>query len=329
MTKYFGAPRNLLQDDMKPVQSQEAIIGLDHELNSVTSVGVRYVHKWVTRTIEDFGWNEGGTEYYFIGNPGEGPIGRQEFLWGPGKLYQTGTPAYMPKPVRDYDAFEVSLRKRLARNWSGQAVYTWSRLYGNFPGLASSDEAGRNSPNVNRMYDSIWMLYDDSGSREPLLGLLNTDRPHYVKLQGTYDFSWGTSLGLNFFARSGALYSKQLSYQGYNPTFYEGRGSLGRVPMESAFDLLLQHDFKFGDHYRANVNLNISNLFDNDVATAMYALPYRDRLTFSPIEAFFNGFETETYMNAQPTRYRPDARYKQDSTFMGRREVRVGVRFSF
>jgi len=328
MTKYFGAPRNLLQDDMKPVQSQEAIVGMEHELNRVTSLGVRYVHKWVTRTIEDNGWNEGGTEYYFIGNPGEGPIGRQEFLWGPGKLYQTGTPAYMPKPIRDYDAVEVTVRKRLSQNWSTLALYEWSRLWGNFPGLASSDEGGRNSPNVNRMYDSIWMLYDDSGNRQPVVGRLNTDRPHLFKLQATYDFKWGTGVGLNYYARTGALFSKQLSYQGYSPTFYEGRGSLGRTPVEQAADLLVQHDFHLGGGRRLNLNVNVFNLFDNDVATAIFASPYRDRITFSPIESFFNGFDTEAVAAANPA-IRPDARYRQASSFLDRREIRVGARITF
>jgi len=329
MTKYFGAPRNLLQDDMKPVQSQEAIIGLEHELNRVTSASVRYVHKWVTRTIEDFGWNEGGTEYYFIGNPGEGPIGRQEFLWGPGKLYQTGTPAYMPKPVRDYDAVEFVLRKRLSQNWSAQALYEWSRLWGNFPGLASSDEGGRNSPNVNRMYDSIWMMYDDSGSRTPVLGLLNTDRPHLFKLQASYDFSWGTGVGLNYYARSGALFSKQLSYQGYSPTFYEGRGSLGRTPVEQAADLLVQQDFRLGGNRRLNLSVNITNLFDSDMATSLSASPYRDRITLTPVESFFNGFDTEAIAAASPATIRPDARYRQAASFLGRRDIRVGASIRF
>jgi hypothetical protein len=329
MTKYFGSPRNLLQDDMKPVQSQETIFGLDHELTRVASIGVRYVHKWVTRTIEDNGWNEGGTEFYFIGNPGEGPIGRQEFLWGPGKRYTTGTPVDMPKPIRDYDAVEVRFEKRLASNWAGQAVYEWSRLWGNFPGLASSDEGGRNSPNVNRMYDSIWMLHDDSGSRKPVVGRLNTDRPHLFKLQGSYNFAWGTGVGVNFYARTGALFSKQLSYQGYNPTFYEGRGSLGRTPVEHALDLLLQHDFKLGGNRRLNLSVNINNVYDADMATAIFANKYRDRLTLTPVEAFFNGFDTEGIMDADPVRFRPDARYRLASSFLGRRDIRLGARISF
>ena len=41
----FGAKRNLLQDDMKPLTSQEFTVGLDHELSRVMSAGVRYQHK--------------------------------------------------------------------------------------------------------------------------------------------------------------------------------------------------------------------------------------------------------------------------------------------
>ena len=36
------------------------------------SVGVRYVHKWLFRTIEDVGVFYQGSEIYLISNPGEG-----------------------------------------------------------------------------------------------------------------------------------------------------------------------------------------------------------------------------------------------------------------
>ena len=328
--KYFGTSGNWIDPDIKPVQSQAVVLGLDHELTPVLSVGARYTHSWVTRTIEDFGWNEPGLgEFYIIGNPGGGAWGDQAFLWGPGKLYTTGTFVPMPAPVRDYDAVELTLRKRLSHNWSGQLVYTWSRLWGNFPGLASSDEGGRTSPNVNRMYDSIWMMYDTTGSKKEVLGNLNTDRPNYLKAQFTYDMPWGTSVGVNWSLRTGALYSHQLSYQGYSPTFYKGRGSLGRTPYEQFVDVLLQHDFRFGKRYVLNLNMNILNLFDTDTATAIFASPYRDRITLSPPEAFFNGFDVEGTMNANPASYRPDARFKMDSSFMGRRDIRIGASFRF
>jgi hypothetical protein len=359
MTKYFGAPRNLIQDDMKPMTSQEFTIGLDHELTRVMSLGVRYQRKSVLHTIEDFGWNEDGTEFYFIGNPGEGYIGGLNFLWGQPNP-ETGftpTPLYNPantggkvfsqvKPVRDYDSVELSLEKRLANRWSAVAVYQWSRLYGNYPGLASSDEAGsgnaRLSPNVNRLYDGPWLMYDAHGN--PVKGRLNTDRPHYFKLQPTYDFPWGTRIGATWYVRSGALYSKSLSYQGYAPVFFDGRGSLGRTSVEQAADLLVQHDIKLPGHMRLNVNMNIFNLFDNDVATSIWDTPFRDRFTFSPVETFFNGFDPIAVAAAGTQR--PDARYfggtaparsvtnfqnasPMDRIFLGRREVRIGMKITF
>jgi Carboxypeptidase regulatory-like domain/TonB-dependent Receptor Plug Domain len=359
MTKYFGGKRNLLMDNMKPMTSQEFTFGLDHELTRVMSAGIRYQHKNVLHAIEDFGWNEGGTEFYFIGNPGEGYIGGLNFLWGqtnpatgftPAPLYNpanTGGKVYpQVKPVRDYDSVEFRVEKRLANRWSAVATYQWSRLWGNYPGLASSDEAGggtaRLSPNVNRLYDGPWLMYDAHGN--PVKGLLNTDRPHYFKVQPTYDFPWGTSIGLNWYIRSGALYSKSLSYQGYAPVFFDGRGTLGRTPVEQAADLLIQHDIKLGGNRRLNVNLNVFNLFDNDVATAIYDTPFRDRFTFNPVETFFNGFDPIAVAAAGTQR--PDARYyggvapsrsvanfqnasPMDRIFLGRREVRFGMKITF
>ena len=42
--------------------------------------------------------------------------------------------------MRNYDAVEFTFRRRFSRNWFGNFSYTWSRLYGNYSGLASSDE---------------------------------------------------------------------------------------------------------------------------------------------------------------------------------------------
>jgi hypothetical protein len=361
MTKYFGAPRNLLQDDMKPMTSQEFTVGVDHQLTRVMSVGVRYQHKWVTHAIEDFGWNEAGTEFYFIGNPGEGYLGRLDFLWGqtnpatgftPAPLYNpanTGGKVYpQVKPVRDYDSVELSLTKRLSNRWSAVAIYQWSRLWGNYPGLASSDEAGggnaRLSPNVNRLYDGPWMMYDTNGNQ--MLGRMNTDRPHYFKVQPTYDFPWGTGVGLNWYVRSGALFSKYINYQGYAWVFYEGRGSLGRTPVEQSTDLLVQHDFKLGGKRRLNLNLNISNLFDNDVSISFWDVPFRDAFTRAPLESFFSPGFDPIAVAAASTTIRPDPRFyggvtpartvsdlnngqPMDRIFLSRRAVRFGMRLSF
>ena len=75
---------------------QEAVVGLDHQLNDVMALRLRYVHKQVDRAIEDTGSSCPAAKCYVIANPGEG-------LTRAG-----GRPApnvAMPKAIRDYDAW--------------------------------------------------------------------------------------------------------------------------------------------------------------------------------------------------------------------------------
>ena len=46
----------------------------------------------------------------------------------------------VPKAKREYWAVNLSLDKRFSDNWMAGFSYTWSRLTGNYSGLASSDE---------------------------------------------------------------------------------------------------------------------------------------------------------------------------------------------
>ncbi len=177
-------PENFLVDpDLKPVRAQEFTLGMDHELNRTMSVGVRYSHKWLNTTIEDVGLQVAGVgEVFKIANPG---FGIAEY-----SLAATcATCPAQPKAKRDYDGVEFRLVKRLSSRWSLNTSYLWSRLYGNYGGLASSDENGRTSPNVERAFDGLYMSFDDSGS--PVYGRLQTDRPHQFKALVSYQLPFG------------------------------------------------------------------------------------------------------------------------------------------
>jgi Carboxypeptidase regulatory-like domain/TonB-dependent Receptor Plug Domain len=53
---YFNRPGMTgIDPNLKPVKQGEWTTGLEHELRPTMSVGVRYVHKWLFRTIEDVG----------------------------------------------------------------------------------------------------------------------------------------------------------------------------------------------------------------------------------------------------------------------------------
>jgi hypothetical protein len=322
LTRYFGRPMTGVDPDMKPVRTGEFTLGLDRELNSTMSIGARYVHKWLDRTIEDVGIVFPGIgEIYIHGNPGYGltRVMIPEF-----SQYET------PKATRKYDAVEFRLRKRLSNNWSGDVSYTLSRLWGNYSGLASSDEGGRTSPNVNRYFDALYMSYDKK--QQQVFGRLHTDRPHVLKVSGTYDFNWGTSVGLYAIVQNGLVLTDEFSFQGY-PVYSEGRGSRGRSDVFSQLDLNLQHEFRVGGNRRLILNANISNLLDQKAFIGYYSnRKWRDSVRDS--DALFFGAPWEgaalvAYKRAQGANIRDEQLYNYKNSFQGRRDMRLQVKFMF
>jgi hypothetical protein len=323
-----GSVIGQIDPDLQPTQKHEYTFGLDHELGARMSLGIRYVNKGWDQTIDDIGVCAPGSqtcgEVYNIANPGYG-IGKQP-IQGP---YPT-----VPKVLNTYNGLEFVVRKRYSNNWQGTSSIVFSRLYGNYGGLASSDEAGRTAPNVSRYYDSLFLSFDQTGAEA--LGRLNTDRPVQFKLQGSYMMPWHTSVGLNFFASSGLLQSSTVTYQGV-PIYFNGRGDLGRTPMLSQIDLMLHHDFRMGGNRSIGLEVNVTNLFDQQTATGMAFAAYRDALVIPnfasrPADAFFQpgGFDTVALQAARlPTSGRPDPRYNQANAFQGARSIRVMARVGF
>jgi hypothetical protein len=337
LTAYFGREQNTIDPDLKPVRTGEITLGLDHELTRTMSAGVRFVHKWLDRTIEDVGVLVPGVgEVFFIANPGEGVA--EHILPEPAPV--------MPKAQRDYDGLEFRLTRRLANRWSMIGSYTWSRLFGNYGGLASSDENGRTSPNVERYFDGLYLLFDKNG--DPVTGLLPTDRPHYFKLQATYDLPWGTNVGMFGQLSSGGPMSTAINLLGYNPTFVNGRGDLGRLPWTSQIDMFVQHEFRLTQSQRIAVNLNVDNLFDQSGVTNINTSPYRD--SFSVPSSIASSVTTPGVLSARDnyllntgydpaflasamrsagSRMRDNSLYGKPSSFQGRRQLRLGFKYTF
>ena len=336
---YFNRPGMTgIEPNLKPVKTGEWTGGLDHELNPTMSLGVRYVHKWMFRTIEDTGIYVSGNEDYLIANPGEGLAVNMEPAY----------PAFpTPKPKRNYDGLEFRLNKRFSNHWNGQVSYLYSRLYGNYSGLASSDENGRVSPNVNRYYDNTVMSYGSDG--KAVYGNLPTDRPSTFKLSGAYDFKWGTILGANWFLESGVPQTTVVRFTGY-PVFVYGRGDLGRTPAQSQLDLNAMQEFKLPGHSRVQLLANIDNVFDQDTYTAYYPAssygptPYISstggygnvNLSFSPNPPAVlyqpGGYNVQKIVSdyiASGGNLKDNPFYKTPQAFQGRRQIRVQAKITF
>ncbi|MDO8680944.1 MAG: carboxypeptidase regulatory-like domain-containing protein [Acidobacteriota bacterium] len=313
----FGS--DAIDPDLKPMRLQEASAGLEHQLNEVMAVSVRYVHKQVDKAIEDTGALDAqGNEIYIIANPG----------FNLAELAFTNPNVQNPKAVRDYDSVEFAFDKKYADNWYLRTSYMWSRLYGNYSGLSQSDENGRTSPNVGRLWDYPLMMFQDGGTAA--LGPLATDRPHQFKTQFIYLFGFGTSLGLNEYVASGLPVTREIGIYAPNnlPVQYLGRGSDGRTPMFSQTDMYIQHGFKVGGSREVQVSLNVLNLFNQGTAVAKYSTYHKTNGVTPDETAFYTGRQTLASLITSQNTVK-DPRFLMDSAFQAPLQARIGLRFIF
>ena len=212
----------------------------------------------------------------------------------------------------------LSLDKRFSHNWQGGLSYTLSRLTGNYSGLASSDEDGRNSPNGERFFDLWHLSYDKQ--LNPIDGVLPTDRTHVLKAYGSYALPFGLTVGLVANAYSGTPVSEEwnVDSEGYLPY---NRGSMGRTPFIFFTNAYLEYELKLG---RAGLrfNLNIDNLTDARTARRIYNMKYR--YLISPGDA---ALLSRDWMPAQDETL--DPRFGMAYSFMPPISGRLGVRFVF
>ena len=313
----FGS--DAIDPDLEPMKLQEFSAGFERELRPQLAASVRYVHKQIDQAIEDTGsLDAAGNEIYVIANPGQGLTA----------LAWTNPNVALPRPVRDYDSVEVALDKRFSNNWSLRGSYLWSRLNGNYPGLSQSDENGRTSPNVGRLFDYPAMMFDEHG--QAVFGPLPTDRPHQLKAQFIYLFNFGTSVGFDEFISSGLPVTRELGILPTSnfPLQYLGRGSDGRTDTLSQTNLFVQHAFKLGGNKQVQVSFNVLNLFNQDAAIAKASTYQKvDGINFSESDFYAGKLDFDNLIDAQHVAVNPQ--FLQNNAFQAPLTARFGVKFMF
>lgn len=328
--------------NLKPFRQAEFTVGAERQLSDNYLLSIRYTRKQLLSAIEDAGFpTADGSEAYIIGNPGEGLHAETAKQFGYAKT---------TKPERIYDALEIRFDRRFSRNYFFNLAYTYSRLFGNYSGLASSDEAGRTSPGVNRFFDLPHLGFTAAGT--PDNGRLSTDRPHVFNVYGAYNFDWfgkvkgnGTQFSLFSTVQSGVPVTS--FYTLYAAAVAFGRGDLGRTPVFTNTDFAVQHTWKFGgsERYAMVFDFNVLNLFNE--ANTLYlvdtpaainpslgTLGLPASVTNEPQALNYiltNGITAQlnAYLNSSTAPQRRNTAYGLPNSFQSPRQVRFGVRFLF
>src|SRR6185436_13121196 len=349
--KALGLVVTGVDPDLKAFQQRELTFGFEREFRTNYVLSARFTRKNVAHAQEDhaiLGLNQ--AENYPVGNPGEGLDL---------KLDQQNGTARSARPQRLYRALELVLNKRLSNNYYFNANYTLGYLYGNYSGLASSDENGRTSPGVDRFFD--YPINGFTATGQPDNGYLATDRRHSFKAYGGYSFDRWRSKGhtddLSFFytAMQGTPQTTFITVVATSIPLIK-RGDLGRTPALSSTDLALTHRYRFGNdgHYTVAFDVNVSNVFNQNAVTSLSTTRYRTTNTISG-EDIDPNYDSETQtlipilnkilngqIGTQLTQLengglpglagRPNPHsslYGQPSGYQGARNVRFGFRFMF
>jgi hypothetical protein len=304
-----------IDPDMKPMKEHEFQFGLNRELGGQYVLGARYIYKDLLRAIEDIGILVPGIgEVYYIANPGEGVTLT---------LNDPGVPAF-PKAKREYQALELTAQKRFSNNWGLFLSYTYGRLYGNYSGLASSDEDGRTSPNVNRFFDTIQNSFDRNG--DLVYGRLGTDRPHQFKGQFMYRFKWDMTLGINQYLGTGIPISEEATVPIGTGFFPYGRANLDRADTLINTDLSLYQDFRIGK-LALQLGLTVLNLFDKDAVTRRVNNRTVSDLPVDTEEFFAGGWDYEGLLRADSSLL--DVKFNQPDQWQAPRQIRLSMRIQF
>ncbi len=338
--------------NIKPMFQDSTNVGLEYQWTPTTVVSVNYIHNILTRTIEDFSALINGDNVYEIGNPGEGLA----------TIYPSAYPATpnfpMPKPLRQYDAVEFSVSRRFSNRWFASGNYTWSRLYGNYSGLADSDEIltpttgvsggttqqatgsiARVGSNSHSGWDTDSILFDSHGNIG-VNGNLPTDRPNVLKLYGAYTAPFGTQIGLSQYVASGTPISTVVIDAQLEPLLVNGRGDMGRTPVLSHTDLLVSHELKTGKDKRIRFELNVLNLFNQKTATHIFNFLNRgapgggSAISSSEIDLsnvnLLKGYDYNALILASPDgKAAYDNRYGQPDLWQPGTQGQVSIKFIF
>src|SRR6267142_1282706 len=330
----LGGGADLIDPDVKLSYYNEYIAGVDYQLPQNLTVGVRYVHRDIGRVLEDvqpfpivatdLGIPGAATADYTLTNPGP----NTQVLGGLGASFEA--------PVHDYNAVEFTAAKRLADRWTIQASYRWSRLKGTYEGFYRDDN-GQSDPGITSLYDFPTNDPSYTAIGAPQFGFrgdvrfqgdlgqgpLPRDRPHQLKVYGSYLLNFGLTLSGGLNMSSG----KPLTAFAANPVYQNG----GEIPLTPRGD-----GFSTSQGFRTRTPF--TTLVDGH---ASYPVPLGGRRRLVLVGDIFNIFNTQSvadYNNFVESTFgslNPDFGVAGASSvvpgqqFLPPRQLRVGARFEF
>jgi hypothetical protein len=264
------------------------------------SVGARYIHRKLPQILEDIG--QLPVVGYFLDACGDATV--DYLITNPSPATPTVDcggviPSAFEGPVHAYDALELTFNRNFSNNWGLLASYRYAKLKGNFEGFYRSDN-GQSDPAISSLFDfptndpsytaigvPEFGFGGDIRFQGATLGegVLPNDRPHQVKIYGSYalgslnlgaGFNWGTGRSLTLLD-SNPVYNNagEIPDTLRGGGFQTSEGVLKRTKSDTALDAHADYAIRINDKQKVVLMADAFNLFNRQTATNFDN--YRDR----------------------------------------------------
>jgi hypothetical protein len=266
-------------DGLEVENFHEFTLGYERLVGPAAQLTIRGIRR-VLGSSWQWGADPSNPRYWVIGTPGKGDFG------------------FLPPPKREYTALELAVEGH-GGTLAYRVSYVLSRTWGNYTGLFESD-AGFANPGSN-------LAFSAPDQAKNSTGLLPNDRPHVVKLAGSYRSRVGLSIGTFFTLQSGTPvneFAPGIFAGPVSPVFLVPRGSAGRTPSIWDLNLRFGYDVRWDRAARGRVVLDLLHVGNPRTAVRLDELRFRTQ-----------GVENPAYL--QPLVFQPPMR------------ARLGAEFSF
>lgn len=249
---------------LKPTYSDEFVLGYSRPLGVVWSAEVWGQYRTVKHVIEDYPTVrvETAPSSFVYGN-----------LDGDLEDINGNVVAKGAKAEREYTSVNFEVKKQWSDRWSLTAMYTWSKLFGNW----DLDYA----TGTSLFYASSY-IQDAPGLyiQDPLrTGYMAGDRPHVFKVFGTWEFLRNLSLGGFLRLQSGRPWEARLrDYYGNYYRYVEKAGS-HRLKTWTNLDLQFSYAVPLAGRFNGVIEARVMNVFDQQ--TVLSIDQRQDQPTFS------------------------------------------------
>jgi outer membrane receptor protein involved in Fe transport len=200
----LGATHTPIDAGLKPQDVKEWTGGIQYELDGGVTLGARGIYRYQGQVIEDGSFDDG--DHYFLFNPGRRGNGGASTTTEDLACADPAIGCFGPAR-RYYRALEFTATKRFTNNYQFIASYVYSSLIGNYEGLFRNDN-GQSDPNITSLFDLVSLL-------KGMYGRLPNDRPHQLKLDGSYRTPWKLLIGGSFRAQSGIPFNALVPHPVY------------------------------------------------------------------------------------------------------------------